>query len=214
MEWTISHEKNSRLAWLILIRKDEVKFFNGMDIKSFVSVMSYTTHRDWKRNGKMCGTSYYLKIEDGVRVVTGLDGSTGFIDGLGEAIGRRLSNSWDFVASALGVPVGNVKESFRSWRPEEAARIDKSEKDLGIQRAERKFGVTTTVAFGYPTVAELKNGFWDQPKPIPGSSGKIQKIDPTRGWVKNNITIVGVSGDVVSVVKTPNNYYAVTVTTY
>lgn len=65
-------------------------------------------------------------------------------------------------------------------------------------------GDLVMVSFGGPTPSECSKGFWKTPKSIPGSGGaSMELLDPSQGWVKENIGLKGAWGDVIDVTHAP-----------
>lgn len=203
IEYTWSNRLGSRdcRAWLLVVKDDEVVVFAGKNIPGKAVIVGSDYHKD----GKWSYTTYRLMLGSGVRAISGRDGwETGrFIEGLSSVTKRRHIDTWSDVAEAIGVSVPAAMKFLREWRPKAADALDIVDAQLealdaaAIQSAEDP--VKVTVSFGGPTNRMIAEGFWRNPKAITGYDGaEIQLIDPEGGWNKENITVVGISGTVIS----------------
>ena len=175
---------------------------------------------DYEKNGKWSHTTYRLDVADGIRHISGMTGwETGrFVEGLASAVGCETPDTWADVATALGVSVPSAMGFLRAWRPNAAAKLDEVEKSLAeLNEAFEKVAddtVAVTVSFGSPSNRANRDGYWESPKTIPGYAGEIRLIEPSKRWTEGNISVVGISGAVLSVKHTAGmhgGYYAVSI---
>lgn len=201
--WSNQLGHRGRKAWLLLIQGEKIVVFEGQTIPGLVVVRG----TDFHRNGKWSCTTFRLELAPGVRAISGLDGwETGrFVEGLRAAVKcDQPIDTWADVANALGVSVPGAMAFLRSWRPKAAAALDEVDAQLtaldeAADAAEAEAEtVTVVVSFGAPTRRQRAEGFWHSPKSIPGHPGRIELVDASRGWVKENIRVVGMIGTVLS----------------
>jgi hypothetical protein len=107
---------------------------------------------------------------------------------------------------------------LREWRPKAAEALDAVDAQLSALDESAVAAETeiVVVSFGNPTNRGIANGYWDQPKEIPGQEGaEIKKIDATKGWGDvANIVLAGIAGTVLDAThaRGPHGgYYSVTV---
>ncbi len=215
IEWSDQIGSRGRGAWLLFVKGDEIIPFSGMDIPGVVVVRG----TDYTKNGKWSHTTYRLQVADSVRHIAGRNGwETGrFVEGLGSAVGCATPDTWADTASALGVSVPSTMEFLRAWRPGAAEKLDEVEESLAkleeVSEQETD-SVIVTVSFGSPTNRAIREGYWEWPKGIPGYAAEIRLKDSDKGWSEGNITVVGISGTVLSVKHSAGmhgGYYAVSV---
>jgi hypothetical protein len=191
----------SRRPFLLFIRGEEVIGFRGENIPGVMVVRG----TDYTKNGKWSQTTYRLELADGFRHISGRDGwETGrFVEGLRSAVGGSAIDTWADVANALGVSVPAAMTFLRSWRPEAAEALDKvdealSELDDAAVAADAESDTqTVVVSFGSPTRRARADGFWTNPKAIPGG-GELRLIDAEKGWTLENVAVHGITGKVLS----------------
>lgn len=193
----------SRKAWLLLVKGEEVKVFGGETIPAWCVVRG----TDYRKNGMWSHSTYRLELAPGVRAISGNDGwETGrFAEGLRSAVRRAAPiDRWTDFGEALGISVPSAMTFLRAWRPRAADRFDEVDVQMNaLDDAADAVGAqaeieTVTVSFGSPTRRERSEGFWENPKQIPGHAGEIRLIDPSKGWEKENISVHGVVGSVLS----------------
>ena len=217
IEWSDGLGQRSCRNFLIFIHGDEVIPFRGESIKNVVVVRG----TDYTKNGKWSYTTYCLQVADGVRYISGRDGwNTGrFVEGLGDAVGRKTPDTWSQVAEALGVSVPSTMRFLRAWRPRAAEALDETESALeALEESEQKNGhdiVNVVVYFGSPSNREISEGYWEKPKKISEfEPAEIRLKDVALGWIEGNIEVVGISGEVLSVEHSRGRhggYYSVSV---
>ncbi len=216
IEWSNGIGSRGRNPFLLFVRGDEIVPFAGSNIDGVVVVRG----TDYSKNGKWSHTTYRLELASDIRHIAGRDGwETGrFVEGLGSAAGCATPDTWADTAKALGVSVPSAMEFLRSWRPKAAEKLDEVEQALANleEASEQKDAdlVTVTVSFGSPTNRAIRDGYWESPKSIPGYAAEIRKNDPNGGWTEGNISVVGISGTVLSVKYSRGmhgGYYAVSV---
>jgi len=214
IQWTNQIGARDREPWLLLVKGDAVVAFHGEDIPGLVVVRG----TDSEKNGKWSCTTFRLQLAGGVRHIAGRDGweTSRFVEGLASTMGVKTPDTWAEVAHAMGISVPAAMDFLRGWRPKAAAKLDEVEQSLAALDAAAgdADAVTITVSFGSPTNRAIREGFWDAPKSIPGTTGEIRLISPSRGWKEGNIEIIGVSGTVLSVRHSAGmhgGYYAVQV---
>lgn len=193
MEWSNKIGSRERKPWLLLIKNGKVTPFAGESIPGLVAVVG----SQYEKCGKWSHTTFALELADGVSAISGRDGwETGrFIEGLGADIRR-----WPDVAEKLGVPVTEAMRFLRGWRPKAAEALDQVESDLeALEGGEDDDAEQITISFGSPTSREIQNGFWKLPKPIQGTNGKVELIDPAGWWEKENVRVAGIPGTVIDV---------------
>ena len=218
--WSDQLGPRSRKAWLLFVLGDgdEVLPFNGETIPGVVVVQDNI----YEKEGKWSKTIFTLRVAEGVRPIAGRDGwDTGrFAEGIATAVGTAIPTTWPELSEALGVSVPSAMEFLRAWRPGAATRLDKVESELAeLEEASAASSAEdtamVTVSFGSPTNREIRDGYWESPKPIPGYDGaEIRLLDPEAGWSEGNLEVVGITGSVLSVrhsAGTRGGYYAVTV---
>ncbi len=203
INWSDKIGSRSRKAWLLLVKGEEVMAFTGQNIPG-VAVVRGTSYN---KNGKWSHTTYRIELAPGVQAISGKNGweTNKFVEGLASAVrfGGPI-DTWADVANALGVSVPSAMEFLRSWRPKAAAALDDvdaalSALDEAADEAEAMADTeTVVVSFGSPTRRQRAEGFWTNPKSIPNHDGELRLIDAERGWDKDNITVVGILGTVVS----------------
>jgi len=217
LEWSDGLGPRARSPFLIFVRggSDEVVAFAGSDIPGVVVVRG----TDYAKSGKWSHTTYRLRLAVGVRHIAGREGwETGtFAEGIGSAAGRETPDTWGEMAARLGVSVPAAMEFLRAWKPKAAEKLDEVELALAkLEVSEQETDtVIVTVSFGAPTNRAIREGYWESPKSITGyDAAEIRLLDPSKGWVEGNITVVGISGTVLSVRHSSGNhggYYAVSV---
>lgn len=201
MEYCDKIGSRGRRSWLLLIKNDEITVFGGETVKGMVVVKG----SDYHKAGKWSCTTYRLVIADDVRVIVGRDGwETGRVtEGLGSACDTSTPDTWKELSDALGVSVPSAMRFLRFFRPAEAKRLDEVEAELSalddLADADNKALSETTVGFGGPTNRQMRNGYWLRPKAIPGYAAEIRLRDPEGGWSTDNIEVVGMKGQAVSV---------------
>lgn len=216
LTWSNGIGNRSRKPFLLFVKNDKVMVFTGELIPGICVVRG----TDYTRSGKWSHTTYRLEVAPGVRVISGHDGwETGrFVEGLGAAVRVKTPDTWVETAEALGVSVPSCMDFLRSWKPKMAEKLDEVDQamtalDEASADAEND-PIIVTVSFGCPMNREIRNGYWDNPKSIPGYEGVIQKISLEKGWVEGNIKVVGIQGTVISVKHSSGHhggYYAVSV---
>ena len=201
--WSDQMGSRSRRAWLLLIKGEEITAFNGQNVDR-VAVIRGTSY---SKNGKWSHTTYRIELAPGVRAISGKNGwETGrFVEGLRSAVSFSSPiDTWADVANAMKVSVPSVMEFLRNWRPKAAEALDKVDAALTAldDAADEAEAVqdteTVVVSFGSPTRRMRADGFWTSPKSIPNHDGELRLIDADKGWTKDNITVVGVLGTVMS----------------
>ena len=215
LEWSDQLGSRRRSPWLLFIKGDDIIPFKGQSIKGVVVVKGtdYTKQGDWSH------TDYRLKIAgNGIRVITGKNGwETGrFTEGLGSAVGCKTPDTWAETAKALGVSVPSAMKFVKSHYPSDGQKLDKVEQELMALEEEpgQKELAIIVVSFGAPTNKDVRDGYWQSPRGIPGYDGAIRLINPNNGWVKENIEVVGISGTILDVKWASGRnggYYAVSV---
>lgn len=195
VQWSDKLGHRSRSAFLLLIQNNNVYVFEGESIPSVCVVRGY----DYTKNGKWSHNTYRIDVSNDVTVISGHMGwETGrFAEGLAES--RNLPDSidtWIDMAQALGVSMESAQNFLYSWRPKAAEAIDRIEKEL--QDLESTTGSSSIVVatFGSPTRRMREEGFWRNPKPIPGG-GEVCLINPDEGWYPENIKICDRQGRVI-----------------
>lgn len=117
----------SRRPWLYFLRGGQLPVrFEGKSIPGVCAVIS----ERFKKNGKWSGTTYSIRVADGVRPLPGAAGweTFTFLEGLAKATGKPC-DSWGQVADAVGLTV----EQAKAWiGPTGAAAetLNKREADL------------------------------------------------------------------------------------
>lgn len=215
IQWSDGMGHRSRAAFFLFVKGDEVLVFHGEDIPGVVVVRG----TDYRKNGKWSHTTYRLQIADGIRCIAGHQGwETGrFVEGLAAAVNCKTPDTWTDTAQALGVSVPSAMEFLRAFRCQAAENLDEVEQSLAALEEvseQETDSVIVTVSFGSPTNRAIQDGYWDNPKSIPGGAGQIRKIDPEVGWTEGNIEVVGIAGTVLSVKHSAGmhgGYYAVSV---
>lgn len=200
--WSDKMGSRSRRAWLLLIKGEEIKDFKGGTIPGIVVVRG----TDYSKNGKWSHTTFRLELAQGVRAISGLDGwETGrFVEGLRSAVSfGQAIDTWADVANAMGVSVPSAMAFLKEWRPKAAEALDQVDVELeALDAAVSKDAVvdteTVVVSFGGPTNRAIADGFWKNPKSITGHGGELRLVDVEKGWIKENIQVVGMSGAVLS----------------
>lgn len=201
--WSNGIGSRGRRSWLLLIKGETVVAFTGQNIPGMVVVRG----TDYHKNGKWSHTTYRLECATGVRAISGRDGwETGrFVEGLRSAVSHGSAiDTWADVANALGVSVPSAMSFLKEWRPKAAAALDEVEAQLSAldEAADKAEAVadteTVVVSFGSPTRRQRSEGFWESPTGIPGHDGSIELIDTSKGWIKENIRVVGMVGSVLS----------------
>jgi hypothetical protein len=159
-----------RRPWLLLVRGDEVRAFDGADIPGWCAV----AHSQYTRNGKWSGTTFTLAIADGV---TALPGRNGWEEGtFREGLGAQ---SWLDCANKLGVSVPAAQAFLRAWRPKAADWYDSAAERLAAIDDIADGGANTiTISFGSPTRRMRDEGFWDWPVVVSSSVGEIARFIP------------------------------------
>lgn len=192
----------SRAPFLLLIKGDAIMAFKGRDVPGVVVVRG----TDYIKNGKWSHTTFRLELAQGVRAISGRDGwETGeFVEGLRSAVsfGNPI-DTWADVANAMGVSVPSAMAFLKEWRPKAAEALDQVDVQLeALDAAVSKDAVvdteTVVVSFGGPTNRAISEGFWKNPKSITGHGGELRLVDVGKGWTKENIQVVGMSGAVLS----------------
>lgn len=199
IEWNDGLGSRSRSPWLLLIKGEEIVAFTGETIPGFVVVRG----TNYKKNGKWSNTTYRLTLADGVREISGRAGweSGLFVEGLGRATSNSTPDTWTDLAKCLGVSVPAAMKFIRGWKSGTAKAMDETEAALVVLEESTEADDDTekvTVSFGSPTNRSIRNGFWESPKSIPGYEAEIRLVDPSEGWSKENIEVVGISGTVLS----------------
>lgn len=192
----------SRRPWLLLIKGETIAAFKGENIPGTVVVRG----TDYQKNGKWSHTTFRLELAQGVRAISGRDGwETGkFVEGLRSAVSfGQAIDTWADVANAMGVSVPSVMAFLKEWRPKAAEALDQVDAQLeALDAAVSKDAVvdteTVVVSFGGPNNRAIAGGFWKNPKSITGHGGELRLIDVEKGWIKENIQVVGMSGAVLS----------------
>ncbi len=189
-----------RNPFLLLVKGDEVIVFRGQSIPGVVVVRG----TDYTKNGKWSHTTYRLQLADGIRHIVGRNGweTSRFVEGLALAVGCATPDTWADTAKALGISVPSAMEFLRSWRQQEAEKLDEIEQSLAkLEEVSKKKtdSVIVTVSFGSPTNHAVREGYWESPKSIPGYNAEIRKIDASGSWIEGNIVVIGISGTVLSV---------------
>lgn len=200
--WTEELGHRSRRPWCLVVHQGTVSRFVGADIPGVLAVIG----TDYIKNGKWSSTTYRLAVSDGGRLVSGHMGwETGtFREGLRKSLLASPLDRWASIASSLGVSVQAVQQLIRPWLPDEAADLDRVEEQMAaLERAEEAAAteaVTVSFAFGSPTRAEMAEGYWVSPKPVPDHPGvSVALRDPDAGWSKGNVVLVGATGEVLRV---------------
>lgn len=191
-----------RRPFLLLIKGETVMAFKGQNIPGVVVVRG----TDYTKNGKWSHTTFRLELAQGVRAISGRDGwETGkFVEGLRSAVSfGQAIDTWADVANAMGVSVPSAMQFLREWRPKAAEALDQVDVQLeALDAAVSNDAVidaeTVVVSFGGPTNRAIADGFWKNPKSITGHGGELRLIDVEKGWTKENIQVVGMSGAVLS----------------
>ncbi len=200
--WSDEMGSRSRKAWLLLIKGENIHVFRGENIPSVAAIRG----SDFHKNGKWSHNTYRVELADGVRAIAGKEGwETGtFLEGLRAAVRfERAIDRWPDVSEALGVSVAAAMTLLRMWKPVAADKLDVIDVQLEAleEKAPGSESETIIVSFGGPTNASIASGFWKTPKGIPGHDGaEIRLLDPEKGWVKENVTVVGMTGTVLSAV--------------
>ncbi|MFA6215538.1 MAG: hypothetical protein WC768_03145 [Patescibacteria group bacterium] len=198
------------------VKGDEVIPFKEKDITGVVVVKG----TDYTQNGKWSHTTYRLQLADDIRHIAGHNGweTCRFAEGLGTAVRCKTPDTWVETAKALGVSVPSAMQFLRSWRPKAAEKLDEVEQALAkLEEAsgQETDSVIVTVSFGSPTSRDEADGFWERPKRIREfPPAEIRLIDPEAGWKEGNVTVVGISGTVLTVKQGDGmhgGYYAVSV---
>lgn len=209
----------SRSAWLLLVKGEEIISFAEKTMSGWVVVQG----TDYSKNGKWSHTTFRLELANGVRAIAGHNGwETGrFVEGLRSAVsGSGPIDRWPDLAHALGVSVPAAMAFLREWRPKAAAALDLVDAQLEALEAsvpatsEIVDTVTITVSFGSPTNRAIADGWWSAPKQITGQKAQLRLIDPKKGWEKENIVVVGMTGTVLNAVSSSGmhgGYRAITV---
>lgn len=200
--WTEQLGHRSRRPWCLVVHQGTVSRFVGADIPGVLAVVG----TDDSKNGKWSSTTYRLAVSDNVRLIAGRMGwETGtFREGLRQSLLSDPLDRWADLASALGVSVQAVQQLIRPWLPDEAADLDRVEEQMAaLERAEEAAAaeaVTVSFAFGTPTRAQMAEGYWVSPKPVPDHPGvSVALRDPDAGWIKGNVVLVGAMGEVLRV---------------
>lgn len=213
--WSDGLGNRSRSAFLFFVKGDEVIPFNGETIQGVVVIKG----SDYTKNGRWSHNSYRLQLAKGIRHIAGRSGwETGrFVEGLGAAVSCPTPDTWAEVAQAIGISVPGAMDFLRSWRPKAAEALDKVEESLmeleDSSDSEEDFE-TVTISFGSPTNRQIRDGYWESPKPVPGYKAEVRLIDPEKGWQEGNIEVDGISGTVLSVKHSAGmhgGYYAISV---
>ncbi|MFH1289102.1 MAG: hypothetical protein ABIH88_00085 [Patescibacteria group bacterium] len=216
IKWSDQIGSRGRRPWLLFVRGDEVIPFDGQDIPGVVVVRG----TDYEKAGKWSHTTYRLQLADGIHHIAGRSGwETGrFVEGLGSAVSCATPDTWADTAKALGVSVPSAIEFLRSWRPKAAEKLDKVEQSLiELEEAssqQETDSVIITVSFGSPTNRAIREGFWESPKNIPNCNAEIRLKDREKGWIEENIEVIGISGTILSVKHSSGmhgGYYAVSI---
>ena len=201
--WSDGIGSRGRKAWLLLIKGESITPFKGQNVLGTIVVRGM----DYTKNGKWSHTTYRLELASGVRSISGMDGwETGrFVEGLRSAVSYNGNvDTWADVANALGVSVPSAMFFLKEWRPKAAATLDEVDAQLTVldeaaEEVKAKADTETiVVSFGAPTRRQRSEGFWENPKNIPGHDGRIVLIDTSAGWVKENVRVVGIVGSVIS----------------
>lgn len=204
MTWSDEMGSRSRKAWLLLLKGEQVLNFTVQSIPGVVVVRG----TEYKKNGKWSHTTFRLELATGVRAISGYDGwETGkFVEGIRSAVNfSKPIDTWADVANAMGVSVPSAMQFLRSWRPKAAEALDQVDVELeALDAMVRKDAVvdteTVVISFGGPTNRAIAEGFWKNPKSITDHGGELRLIDVEKGWTKENIKVVGMSGAVLSAV--------------
>lgn len=202
ISWSNEMGSRGRRPFLLLIKVETITTFDGTSIPGIVVVRG----TDYRKNGKWSHTTFRLELAQGVRVISGRDGwETGrFVEGLHAAVSfDKPIDTWGDVANAMGVSVPSAMAFLREWRPAAAEALDLVDVQLeALDEAVNPAAVvdteTVVVSFGGPTNRMIAEGFWKNPKSITGHDGELRLIDVEKGWVKENILVVGMSGAVLS----------------
>lgn len=203
MSWSNRMGSRGRKAWMLLIKGERIVSFNGQDIPEMVVVRGTDYHKD----GKWSHTTFRLELAPNVRAISGMDGwETGrFVEGLRSAVCASAPiDTWADVANALGVSVPSAMSFLKEWRPKAAATLDEVDAQLSTldEAADKAEAIgdteTVVVSFGSPTRRQRSEGFWENPKGIPGHDGRVELIDTSKDWIKENIRVVGMIGTVLS----------------
>lgn len=204
-QWSDKICSDRRRSFLLFIKGDEIISFTGNNIPSVVEVYG------GNYNDVLSCTVYLLRLANGVRVISGIDGwkTGGFVEGLGYALNRTALHTWADVAKALGVSIPSTMKFLRIWQPREAKNLDEIEQALAelerVSKEETYFTVIgiVTVSFGSQNHQAVGDEYWESPKSIPGYKAEIRLINPDDGWIKGNIEIIGISGAVLLVQHNP-----------
>jgi hypothetical protein len=121
-------EKGMRRPWLLLVKGGKVMVFAGVSIPNVCTIRS-----TWHHPLSSLHTDYLVRTHSGVRAIYGWeDWETGrFLDSrvLRHKASRGIRH-WSYLASVLRVSAEEAERFLREWRPEEAARLDVSTKEL------------------------------------------------------------------------------------
>lgn len=224
MEWNNGMGHRGRLPWLLLVKDGIVTPFAGVTIPELVVVRGTS----FSKNGKWSATTYRLEIGQGVRAMAGKDGwETGrFSEGLA-ALTHRPVDTWGDVAAALGVSVPSAMAFLAAWRPRAALALTAVDDAIAalddandLDDADGAIEIVT-VDFGSPSNREIRGGYWEAPKSLPGGTGRIELIATdyaSGGWGEPaNLRLVGVEGRILSATHSRGmhgGYYAVRVAVY
>ncbi len=215
IEYSDQLGSRDRKPFLLFVKGDEIIPFAGKGIEGVVVVRS----TKYKQDGRWSYTTYSLELASGIRHIAGRSGweTNRFNEGLASAVGCKSPETWAEMAQALGVSVPSAMEFLRGFRPKTAKRLDEVERELAaLEEASEKETdtVIVSVSFGNPTNRQMRDGFWENPKSIPGYAAEIRLKEPARGWIDGNITVVGIVGTVLSIKYASGHhggYYAVSV---
>ena len=135
IEWSDELGSRGRRPWLLLIdhAQDTVTLFRGLTISGLVVVRGFQYHKfQYHKNGKWSHTTYRLTIAAGVEALSGRSGweQGTFLEGLQAARRCGPIDSWQALATALGVSVPTARRFLVDFRAAEAARLDEVEARL------------------------------------------------------------------------------------
>jgi hypothetical protein len=183
------------LIYPFFIRKMEPDFEK---IKDFAVLKDKT----YSRNGKWSYTQWTLSFKDEVQVLEGHQGwnTSTYREGFARAAGMSSIQGWEDMQKAFyGVEIPVIRRFLADVGLQNLAddldEIEDAMERLSSKKSEAK---SVLVTFGSPTRRSAENGYWNEPKTIPGfKNASIQKIDADKGWGNpENIQILGIKGQI------------------